>query len=89
VQKRYFVFSFTAAGLGLEPRYTGPKPVVLPLDDPAAVNINSTKYLFYTRTNVTCMVPIPVDDPAIFFLFFFLYRAFEYGVIKSILDRIL
>ncbi len=25
----------TAAGLGLEPRYLGPKPSVLPLDDPA------------------------------------------------------
>jgi hypothetical protein len=24
-----------AAGLGLEPRYTAPKAVVLPLDDPA------------------------------------------------------
>ncbi len=24
-----------AAGLGLEPRYHGPKPCVLPLDDPA------------------------------------------------------
>ena len=26
---------FPAAGLGLEPRYPGPKPGVLPLDDPA------------------------------------------------------
>lgn len=25
----------TAAGQGLEPRYSGPKPDVLPLDDPA------------------------------------------------------
>lgn len=25
----------TAAGQGLEPQYTGPKPVVLPLDEPA------------------------------------------------------
>ena len=24
----------TAGGLGLEPRYSGPKPDVLPLDDP-------------------------------------------------------
>jgi GTP-binding protein len=28
-----------AAGLGLEPRLTGPEPVVLPLDDPAVENI--------------------------------------------------
>jgi hypothetical protein len=26
-----------AAGLGLEPRLTGPEPVVLPLDDPAVI----------------------------------------------------
>ena len=26
-----------AAGLGLEPRYSGPKPDVLPLDDPAII----------------------------------------------------
>ncbi len=30
----------TAGGLGLEPRSTGPKPVVLPLDDPPAVRTN-------------------------------------------------
>lgn len=28
-----------AAGLGLEPRLTGPEPVVLPLDDPAIFHI--------------------------------------------------
>ncbi len=28
-----------AAGLGLEPRYLGPKPSVLPLDDPATMKI--------------------------------------------------
>ncbi len=28
-------FSMLAAGQGLEPRYSGPKPDVLPLDDPA------------------------------------------------------
>ncbi len=28
-------FNSRAAGQGLEPRYSGPKPDVLPLDDPA------------------------------------------------------
>lgn len=32
-----------AAGLGLEPKYTEPKPVVLPLDDPA--NCNKIAYV--------------------------------------------
>ncbi len=30
-----------AAGLGLEPRYPGPKPGVLPLDDPAMILASS------------------------------------------------
>lgn len=30
----------TAGGQGLEPRYSGPKPDVLPLDDPPAVSTN-------------------------------------------------
>ena len=34
------LFPSSAAGLGLEPRYPGPKPGVLPLDDPAALEIN-------------------------------------------------
>ncbi len=33
----------TAAGLGFEPRFRGPEPRVLPLDDPAIFNyINSS-----------------------------------------------
>lgn len=33
----------TAGGQGLEPRFLGPKPSVLPLDDPPAVSTNNTK----------------------------------------------
>lgn len=32
----------TAAGPGLEPRYPGPKPGVLPLDDPAIIKLSNT-----------------------------------------------
>lgn len=35
-----------AAGLGFEPRYSGPKPDVLPLDDPAIFLYNT---LFYVK----------------------------------------
>lgn len=36
--KRLFCLSiFIATGLGLEPRLTGPKPAVLPLDDPVKI----------------------------------------------------
>ena len=34
---------FVARGQGIEPRFTGPKPAVLPLDDPRIVYIKSTK----------------------------------------------
>lgn len=36
-----------AAGLGLEPRYSGPKPDVLPLDDPA-MTINIVRDSIYS-----------------------------------------
>ena len=36
-------FPPTAGGQGLEPRFNGPEPFVLPLDDPPAVGTN---YLF-------------------------------------------
>lgn len=39
-----------AAGQGLEPQYTGPKPVVLPLDEPALYLI---LYFGFSRTK-TC-----------------------------------
>ena len=32
-------FALFAAGLGLEPRYTVPETAVLPLDDPAKLNV--------------------------------------------------
>lgn len=43
----------SAAGLGFEPRYTAPKAVVLPLDDPAL----SVK----PPNGQACL---PLDDPA-------------------------
>ncbi len=40
-----------AAGLGLEPRYSGPKPDVLPLDDPAMESSNVTRLLVILQQN--------------------------------------
>ncbi len=37
------------AGLGLEPRLTGPEPAVLPLDDPAIKRTNVDKSLIHSR----------------------------------------
>ena len=37
---------YFAAGQGLEPRFPGPEPGVLPLDDPAVFIFNCTYFLF-------------------------------------------
>src|SRR3989344_357411 len=48
-------FLFTG-GLGLEPRYSGPKPDVLPLDDPPKVSLTpSSLAAFYN--NAPCGMP--------------------------------
>ena len=41
---------FLAAGLGLEPRYSAPKADVLPLDDPAIIQVGFL--LFYYRASL-------------------------------------
>ena len=45
-----------AEGQGLEPRFTGPEPVVLPLDDPSVQKLK-------TRINFLgkCYFPLPVN----------------------------
>lgn len=43
---------FLAAGLGLEPRLTGPEPVVLPLDDPAAKNTKIDNFQIHPERRV-------------------------------------
>ena len=41
---------FLAGGQGFEPQYTGPKPVVLPLDDPPILT-NKTLRLYHLTTH--------------------------------------
>ena len=43
-----FVPFNSAAGLGLEPRYQGPEPCVLPLDDPAIMFYSKGFFSFCT-----------------------------------------
>lgn len=42
------VFLRVAAGLGFEPRYTDPESVVLPLDDPAIIEIALSRDFYHT-----------------------------------------
>jgi hypothetical protein len=68
-QNSYFlVFLCNAAGLGLEPRYHPPEGCVLPLDDPAALHINTLKILPSAKrmeNKAVCFSFLPLDDPAI------------------------
>lgn len=57
------MFPPKAAGLGLEPRYPGPKPGVLPLDDPAALNINNQPTHSHCRESAESRLCLPLDDP--------------------------
>ncbi len=44
------------AGQGLEPRYSGPKPDVLPLDDPAMCELYKKKAYFQLKKRVNRLV---------------------------------
>jgi len=77
-----FILSF-AARQGLEPRYHGPKPCVLPLDDRAIFICSSYSIIFsgigmvLTKTRKTIsqiVLPYPLDNRVIYLYPFLVKR---------------